>query len=90
MSLVRSKTAADFEEIATLHAWSQSAPDSLPLNPEMASQFLQGLGVSLSPQSLARLRCVTTSGPRYHKVGKSISYTAGDLRAYAGRGNQMA
>lgn len=39
------------------------------------------LGVSTS--YLAKLRCLSSSGPRFMKLGRAVRYDAADLRAWA-------
>lgn len=44
-------------------------------------QAAEILGVSES--YLAKLRCLTSTGPRFLKLGKSVRYVTADLHAWA-------
>jgi hypothetical protein len=59
-------------------------PPSKLLLPLDASAYLRERGVSRSVKTLAKLRCVG-GGPLYHRIGRNIGYTPGDLDAYAAR-----
>lgn len=51
------------------------------LFPKEASSYLRERGVSRTPKTLAKLRCVG-GGPLYHRIGRHIVYASDDLDAY--------
>ena len=52
------------------------------LRPIMASEFLDDLGVSAAPATLAKYR-VTGEGPNFHKIGRHVVYTTAALIDWA-------
>ena len=48
------------------------------LSPIMASEFLNDLGVSAAPATLAKYR-VTGEGPHFHKIGRQVVYAPAAL-----------
>ena len=72
-------------DIAKLHTELAALPDDFQLAPEKASEALEVMGVRIARQTLAKIRCVSSTGPAFRKVGNGrIVYRLGDLREFAG------
>ncbi|MBX5202230.1 hypothetical protein [Rhizobium sp. NZLR1] len=72
-------------EIAKLHAAISDMPDDIQLDPAKAAEALQVMGVNIGTQMLATIRCKSSKGPAFKKVGNGrIVYRLGDLRRFAG------
>ena len=46
------------------------------------SKFLRERGISRSPSTLTRLRCVGGVAPPFRKLGRSVRYDPADLRKW--------
>ena len=54
------------------------------LTPQEASDYLKRIfGIRRSPKTLAKLRCVSSSGPVFVRAGRSILYPTDGLDTYA-------
>ncbi|MFS2175642.1 hypothetical protein ACCC98_06775 [Rhizobium pisi] len=72
-------------EIGRLHAELATLPDDIQLDPSKAAEALQVMGVRIARQTLAKIRCVSSNGPTFQKVGNGrVVYRLGDLRRFAG------
>ena len=70
--------------LAEVRAVIPTLPDDMPVSPEFASQILIAMGRQYTPLTLRKLRCVSTTGPRFKKAPNGrVTYLVGDLRAFA-------
>lgn len=80
----------DFAKFAEEFAALQAIPDDAQLQTEDASRALKLMGLDYTKGTLEKLRCVSTGGPPYQKIGRSVVYRLGDLRAFAGMQSRAA
>jgi len=79
------KANAPLSEIASLHAALLGMPDDIQLTPAKAAEALQVMGVDVGTNMLAKMRCISSKGPTFRKVGNGrVVYRLGDLRRFAG------
>jgi hypothetical protein len=56
------------------------------LAPAEASAFLErAFGMKVNPRSLCNMRCLSSDGPAYHKIGARVFYRESSLRDFANR-----
>ncbi|MFL1875828.1 MULTISPECIES: hypothetical protein [Bacteria] len=80
----------DLNDALKAYEWAAGLPAEMPLTPKLTSRFLQAMGAPLSEATLARIRCVSSTGPAYEKIGARITYRVGDLREYLSRAVKSA
>ena len=64
-----------------MHTHGEAKPN---LTPPEASDYLRGqYGIRLAVKTLAKLRCVSSTGPIFVRAGRAILYPQDGLDAYA-------
>ena len=74
----------ELREVAETRKAISDLPDEITVDQNQASAILRALGRPLAPLTLRKLRCVSTSGPRFKKTPEGrVLYALGDLREFA-------
>lgn len=72
------------EQLADGFEKASRLPDSAMLTPDQAAELMSLYGMPIKPITLARWRCVRSTGPAFRKNGRRVLYTAGSIRAFVG------